>query len=47
MPLPPSAPRPLGVVTPLTWAGGVVLLGVAVWLPGIIAIFRAFFALFG
>jgi len=46
MPPPPSVPRPLGVTTPLTWAGGVVLLGAAVWLPGVIAIVRAIAALF-
>lgn len=46
MPPPPSAPRPLGVSTLLTWAGGVALLGAAVWLPGVVAIVRAIAALF-
>lgn len=46
MPPLPAAPRPLGVATPLTWAGGIALLGAAVWLPGIVAIVRALGRLF-
>ncbi len=46
--MPPSPmpdPRP-ALHTPLVWAGGGLLLTLTFWLPGVIALFRAFADLF-
>lgn len=42
--LPPA--RPPSLTTPLVWVGGIALLGAALWLPGIFAVFRAIGAFF-